>query len=300
MRPTLAQLETFYWVARLGSFRAAGRHLNLTQPTVSLRIRELETTIGIELFHRMKQRAHLSEIGGNMLDGVERMLALADEIQGVTRTAPMRGLLRVGAVESVALACMPELLARLKERYAALKVELSVDVSTQLCTRLNERAIDLAFVTDPDVGAHIASERIGPIRLEWLASPKLGLPDRLLRPNDLAACQIITNPRPSQLYDTTERWFGSANIRPAHVSTSNSLSLMVRYVTAGFGVSILPPAILTEELRGGLLQVLRIRPAIPPRVLHASFAHDRGSAGMREVIAMMASIVRKARLVVPD
>jgi DNA-binding transcriptional LysR family regulator len=212
----------------------------------------------------------------------------------------MRGLLRVGAVESVALSCMPELLARLKERFAALKVELSVDVSTQLCVRLNERAIDLAFVTDPDVGAHVSSERIGPIRLEWLASPKLGLPDRVLRPSDLAACQIITNPRRSQLYETTERWFASGNIRPAHVSTSNSLSLMVRYVMAGFGISILPPAILSDELRDGSVRVLRIRPGIQPRILHASYARDRGSAGLQEVIAMMASIVRRVRLVAPE
>jgi DNA-binding transcriptional LysR family regulator len=300
MRPTLSQLETLYWVARLGSFRAAGRHLNLTQPTVSLRVRELELTLGVELFHRIRQRAHLSDAGARMLGVAERMLALADEIHGAAKSVPLRGLLRVGAAESVALAGMPELVAGLKERYPELKVELSVDVSTQLCARLNERAIDLAFVTDPEVGSHVVSQRLGPIRLAWLASPKLDLPARVLRPRDLAECQIITNPRPSQLYMTIERWFAGIGLEPARVSTCNSLMLMVRYVTAGFGISVLPPAIVAEELRAHAVTVLSTRPPIPPRILHASFLRDRSGDGMREIIAMMAAILRRTQLVAWD
>ena len=46
MRATLNQLEAFYWIARLGGFHAAATRLNLTQPTVSLRIRGLEEALG--------------------------------------------------------------------------------------------------------------------------------------------------------------------------------------------------------------------------------------------------------------
>ena len=52
MRLTLAQIETFYWIARLGSFHAAARRLSLTQPSISGRIRELELDLGCALFDR--------------------------------------------------------------------------------------------------------------------------------------------------------------------------------------------------------------------------------------------------------
>ena len=56
MRYTLNQAEAFYWVAKLGSFRAAAAHLHLTQPTVSLRVRELEKNLGAELLDRSLYR----------------------------------------------------------------------------------------------------------------------------------------------------------------------------------------------------------------------------------------------------
>ena len=62
MRLRLDQLEAVFWIARLGSFRAAAERLNLTQPTVSMRIRELEEQVGGPLFDRNSYRARLSAI----------------------------------------------------------------------------------------------------------------------------------------------------------------------------------------------------------------------------------------------
>ena len=80
MRASLAQLEAFYWIARLGSFHAAARHLHITQPTVSARIAELEKILGASLFKRNSQRAALTARGHGMVDSVDRMLRLSDDI----------------------------------------------------------------------------------------------------------------------------------------------------------------------------------------------------------------------------
>ena len=63
MRYTFGQAEAFYWVARLGGFRAAAQHLNLSQPTVSLRIKELERILGGELFDRSLYRPVPTTLG---------------------------------------------------------------------------------------------------------------------------------------------------------------------------------------------------------------------------------------------
>ena len=63
MRHSFRQLEAFYWVARLGSFRAAAQRLHLTQPTITLRIKELEKKLDKLLFDRSEYRARLTRQG---------------------------------------------------------------------------------------------------------------------------------------------------------------------------------------------------------------------------------------------
>lgn len=297
MRPTLAQIETFYWIGRLGSFRAAGRHLNLTQPAISLRIRELEAALRGQLFERANQRVALSEEGARLMPIAERMLALADEAGGDRRADPLRGLLRVGAVDTVAMLCMTQFLSEVKRRYPGLRVELSVEVSTQLAARVRDREIDLAFLTDPDLGPQIESKPLGPISLAWIASADLPIPNRVVRPAQLIDQQIITNPRPSQLYETTRRWFEGFHVDALHLSTCNSLALISRYVTAAFGISILPPVVFADDLRSGRVRVLDSQPAIPPRILHACYARERDDRGMREAVAVMRDIVARTGVV---
>ena len=87
MRLTLAQIETFYWIARLGSFHAAARQLCVTQPSVSGRIRELERELGCALFDRTGGRARLTETGKAIRQQAETMLSLA---RGISRRREYR------------------------------------------------------------------------------------------------------------------------------------------------------------------------------------------------------------------
>src|SRR5580698_6649514 len=103
MRYTLSQAEAFYWVAKLGSFRAAAAHLNLTQPTVSLRVQELERNLGTELLDRSPYRPVMTPVGVGIYADTERMLAIAEQIQRRTLNIPSEErLLRIGANESFA------------------------------------------------------------------------------------------------------------------------------------------------------------------------------------------------------
>ena len=62
-RPTMSQLETLCWIARLGTFTAAAERVHTTQSAVSARMRELETALGVEVFHHLGRRAELT-VGG--------------------------------------------------------------------------------------------------------------------------------------------------------------------------------------------------------------------------------------------
>src|SRR3989442_2937072 len=95
MNVTLSQLKTFERIVRLGSFHAAARELRLTQPSVSQRIRELETMLRTRLFIRRGPRISLTAEGHALIEYADRLLGTAGEMIEPFRTRdPLKGMLR--------------------------------------------------------------------------------------------------------------------------------------------------------------------------------------------------------------
>lgn len=298
MRPTLAQLEAFYWVGRLGGFHAAARHLHLTQPTISARVAELEATIGVQLFDRVRQRAALTHRGSEILSSVERMLKISDEIshnQG--QPGALRGLLRLGAVESVALFTLPLLLPRLRASYPEMKIELTLDIGSVLNRKLNSRELDVAILTDAQVSELVTVERVGEIEYSWVASTDFDLPRRPLVPADLRRIPILANPNPSTIFAVMTNWFRAGNVEPEHVTMCNSLALMSRLVIAGSGLAILQPQILQAEIKSGLIRVVPSTPAVPPATMVVAYYAQRRA--YRPLIDMITDALRESGLLTP-
>ena len=273
MRASLAQLEAFYWIARLGSFHAAARHLHITQPTVSARIAELERLLGARLFQRDRQRAELTARGRGMVDAVDRMLRLSDDIaqQGASNRS-LRGLLRLGAAESVALLALPQLMPRLVADYPDLKVALTLDVSSELSRKLNAGELDMAILTDPRVNDAISVEQVGRIELAWMASSRFKLPRREIRPADLRMLPIYTMPSPSTIYLQMARWFAAADVEPEHVNSCNSLALLARLVVEGQGLAVLPTELVRAEIASGAIRALTTRPTVTAGTMAVAYS----------------------------
>lgn len=298
MRPTLAQLEAFYWVGRLGGFHAAARHLHLTQPTISARVAELEAAIGVQLFDRIRQRAALTQRGREILSSVERMLKISDEIsQNQGEPGVLRGLLRLGAVESVALFTLPLLLPRLRASYPEMKIELTLEIGSVLNRKLNSRELDVAILTDAQVNELVTVERVGDIEYSWVASADFPLPGRPIVPADLRRTPILANPNPSTIFAVMTNWFRTGNVEPEHVTMCNSLALMSRLVIAGFGLAVLQPQILQAEIKSGRIRVVPSIPVVPSSTMVvAYYAHRRS---YRPLIDMISDALRESELLTP-
>jgi DNA-binding transcriptional LysR family regulator len=290
MRATFAQIEAFYWIARLGGFHAAAARLHLTQPTISLRIRALEEALGVTLFERTGRTSRLTHDGRLLLPQAERMVGLLDELhaKGGLRD-PLGGQLRLGAPDSFGLVGLPRLLAAIREAYPALRVALIIDNSHVLGERLNERELDFAILADPNLGSHVVKEFLGSMELAWVASRKLGLPDRALRPADLAAFEIFTNPQPSNLIMHLRQWFAPQGVAATNISTCNDLSVILNLTKAGAGVSLLPTSILP---RGATqLRVLKVQPQLGRPRLYGAYQLEKAGTVIASVMAMTRRVV---------
>lgn len=125
-RADFNHLQTFYWVAKAGSFTAAARVLNLPKSTVSRQIGALEARLGTRLMERTTRRVGLTEIGQVFLAHCERVMAEAEDAErAVTAyTAEARGVLRVGVPVTFARTFLAPLLGEFCRKYPLVRVEL--------------------------------------------------------------------------------------------------------------------------------------------------------------------------------
>jgi DNA-binding transcriptional LysR family regulator len=299
MRISLQQIETFYWVARLGGFHAAARHQHLTQPTISARIQEFEEHLGVRLFERSRSRSELTLAGRDALANAEKMLKLADNLERIgKRSDPMQGLLRLGANESIAQAGLADLLTHMKTRYPQMKIELTIDVGVTLGRKLGAREIDVAILNDSTDAPHVVETAIGHTDLHWVASPQL-VPNPVATPHTLAPVPIITVSQPSSNHSLVMNWFRNAGCTPENISSCNSLSTMLRLVAAGHAAAVLSPAIMRSDIEGGLIHVLNTERPITQQAFFVAYQEER-HGGMDAIVELVKDVLTRSRLLIPD
>ncbi|WP_207477928.1 LysR family transcriptional regulator [Arenibaculum pallidiluteum] len=265
-------LETFVLIATLGSFRAAARRLNTTQPAVSARIAALESELGVELFDRSSRSVALTPKGIELLPLAERVTALmADIVATVSTPAAVRGVLRLGVSETIVHTWLPTLIERLNVRFPSVAVELMIDTTLNLAEDLHGRELDLALLLGPVNGPDIVNHRLCSYELDWVASPQLDLPPEPLSVAALARLPIITYPRGSAPFAAIQNLFRDPDIPPPKLNGSSSLLTTVRLVADGLGVSAVPQTVVRRELTAGELRIVRTTHRLPPLDFTASF-----------------------------
>jgi len=199
---SFAHLEALIAIAELGSFRAAAKRLGDTQPTVSMRIGELEHSLDTRLFDRSSYRPQLTADGREILKYAQRMMLLMHEMRACALNgAGVVGTIRLGAADSFALTCLPSLLARLEHGFPRLKVALDIDYSFNLNRKLHRGELDVAFLTSPTTGPDVRIEPLVPIPLVWVASPRLGLPESRLAPAESGVLRVLETEPPIEPHE---------------------------------------------------------------------------------------------------
>jgi len=260
----LKQFEAFYWIARLGSFHAAARHLRVAQPSISARVRELERHLGVSLFDRSGRNARLTPQGRELLNYAGQMLALAGEVeQKIGSRTALVGRVRLGVTSIPAVTWMPKLLRRMAKAYPGIEVEFTVDSSENMRAQLLHGELDIAFLAGPLSDHSLATESLGAVAMAWLASPSLALPDRPLSPADLADVPIITDVRGSFLHQLVLDWFQGGHTTPRRHHACSSLPTRLLLARDGIGVAIAPAAVAAREIAEGSLRLVVAEPALP-------------------------------------
>jgi DNA-binding transcriptional LysR family regulator len=261
----IRQLETLLRIVELGSFAAAAEALSATQSTISARIRELERSLGVELFDRSQHRARLTPKGQELLNPAREIVALASGVRyRIGDSQSLTGVVRMGVVGVVAVMWLPKLMTALREKYPGVAVILDMGLTTSLIAKVRNGDLDLAMVTGPVQEVSLASCSLGYDEFVWMASSSLRVPSSVLTPSELAHWPVLGLSAQSHHYPVIEQWFrdGNADYRP--VISCNNVRILGELTVAGLGVSLLPKGSYTGEIQAGKLRVLNTRPKIGP------------------------------------
>lgn len=140
------QLKTFLAVADTRSFTRAAERLGLSQPTVSQHVRKLETAAGRQLVSRDTREVRLTDNGDAMAGFGRTILAANESAARYFSGAAMRGRLRFGTADDLAITGLPRILRDFRQLYPQINLELTVSQSDQLHRRLKSGQLDLVFV----------------------------------------------------------------------------------------------------------------------------------------------------------
>ncbi|GHE20518.1 LysR family transcriptional regulator [Halomonas urumqiensis] len=288
-------LETFVWISRLGSFRAAAKRLYASQPSISARISGLEDQLGVELFDRVGRKVTLTAKGRELLTYAEKILVLHGEmLQVVAQPASIHGTIRLGVSETIAHTWLPKLIERVSDAYPAINLELDVDISVNLADKVINHDIDIAFLMGKITQPGIINKDLCRYSLVWVASPSLAIPDAPISLAELAKWPIITYPRRSEPYNNIRSLVDPMN-HSTRIHSSSSLSTIIRMTVDGIGVSALPREIVKQALDTGVLREFQVSASIPDLAFSAAYGSGPGSNVVQAVAELAFTTVEQGR-----
>jgi DNA-binding transcriptional LysR family regulator len=258
---TLRQLQVFEAAARQRSFSRAAAELHLTQPGVSMQVRELEEHAGTPLFERIGRAMHLTEAGSALLQHtheVQRALKDAEDTLDALRGL-RTGRLHLG-VTSTAKYFAPRLLARFREQYPALALRLTVANRETVIEEVAGNTVDLAIMGRPPQALDTVAAAFAPHPFVIIAAPAHPLARRRRIPvTAIAALPFLVREPGSGTRSAMQRFLDEQGIAVPVAMEIGSNETIKQAVMAGMGVSFLSRHTIALELASRRLAILDVR-----------------------------------------
>lgn len=281
---TLRQLQVFESVARNLSYSRAAKALHLTQPAVSMQIKQLEENVSLPLFEQMGKRISLTEAGHELFryscvisQQLADMEVALDELKGMER-----GKLNISVV-TTANYFAPHLLAKFCQRYSGITVSLNVCNRKTVLKQLADNVIDLAVMGLPPENQDIDSESFMENPLVVIAPPDHSLCKARRIPVKKLAKEIFLVREPgSGTRSAMERFFAEHKITINKGMETDTNEAIKQAVQAGMGLGIMSQHTAELELETGRLQVLDVQGFPITRYWHVVHRKNKRLSGVAQ------------------
>ncbi|WP_134499310.1 LysR substrate-binding domain-containing protein [Microvirga pakistanensis] len=292
---TLRQLRYFDALARAQHFGVAAHHCAVTQPALSMQIKELERELGVELVERRGNSVVLTRAGREIAERAEAILGQVRELAALARQhqGVLSGPVRLGMIPSVAPYLLPAILSEVQRRYPALDLQIRETQTDMLVDELLRGDLDAILIALPVQNAQLeavplfddrflvavqaqaahrwASENL----LEWIGQERLLLLEEghCLRDQALQYCQVASMQARKSL--------GAA-----------SLTTIMQMVAAGHGITLLPELCADAEVDRRRVTLIPFPNDPPKRTLGLVW---RKTSGRKKDFLALADLIKSLR-----
>ncbi len=261
MHFTFRQMQIFESVARLLSFSRAAEELHLTQPAVSMQIRQLEDTVGLPLLEQVGKKIHLTEAGEELHHHcrvVARQLRETKEAMDSLRQG-VRGRLDI-AIISTAKYFMPMLLARFCDAHPDVQLRLSVGNRERILEQLADNDVDMVIMGRPPGEVSVVSEPFAKNPHVFIAPPGHRFTNaKRLSVQRISEEPMIVREKGSGTRHLLERIFTEHGLKMQARMEMSSNETIKQAVIAGMGISLLSLHTLKLELQTNSLVILPVQ-----------------------------------------
>ncbi|MDZ4032434.1 LysR family transcriptional regulator [Kluyvera ascorbata] len=285
MTLNLGYLATFRLVAQRGSFSAAADVLGISQPAVSLQVRQLEQFLQTRLIERTGRGVKATAAGMALLLHGERIeQAVNEAVQSVNDCSQnVSGTVSLGTGATACIHLLPPLLQQLRERYPMLVVGVTTGNTQDIARAVEENRLDMGLVTLPASGRGLDITAV--LREEFVfisASVQAELSPEALQNLPLIAFEAGSGTR-----TLIDGWFQQAGLKVTPVMQLGSIEAIKRMVAAGLGYSIIPRMAVARRYDSEGLHVQSLSPLLY-RQLGVVLRQDKiRSKGITEVIRLL-------------
>lgn len=258
---SLRQLRVFEAVATVGSFSKVAESLHLTQPGVSMHIKELETNAGLALFERVGKKLHITEAGQELLTRAREILRTLKDAEDVLDGLKglRRGRINI-AVVSTAKYFVPQLLARFGRDYPHLEIRLAVNNRDSVIEQLVANQIDLAIMGRSPQELDTIAEPFAQNPHVIIAAPDHPLAGRRrLAVGSVSQETFIVREPGSGTRLAMQQFFEERQVKIKVGMEMASNETIKRAVMAGMGVAFISRHTIDLELQTHRLVILEVR-----------------------------------------
>jgi len=240
----------------------AGNEVNLSQPSVSIRVKHLEDELGVKLFEQLGRKVALTEAGRLLIADARHVItAVADAKQRIYDLQGLeRGSLRIGASTTPGMYLIPQIIARFKERYPKIEVHLGIKDTKQVEEGVIRNEFDFGFV-----GGHLMGDDVD--TLPWVTDQLLLVvgprhpmaKKKSIRSEDLRKEKFVLREMGSATRATIASHLEKASLAVQPVMEMENPESVKKAVQSGLGIAFISKFAVETELRAKTLVALRVR-----------------------------------------
>lgn len=257
---TLRHMKILVEVYRRNSVTKAAQALHLSQPSVSLALRELEDYYGVALFERVGHRISPTECGREFYGYAVHVVSLMDELEKRMRNWDAIGTVRIGATVTIGTYLLPALVRRYQAEFPALHVDVQVCPAGQVEQLVLDNRIDLGLIETQPEHEELAAVPFSRDELQAIVPPDSPLAGRgEVTIQELTRFPFLMREPGSAGRKALDGYLAlhRLSVQPAWESVSTQA--LIKAVVEGLGVAVLPKLLIQQDVAAGNVVPLTLK-----------------------------------------